>query len=180
VDLHGGRAGCLRNLRGLPGSRILCRANVGQGPVHHPEQPVGVELEAARTEFQGLAAHQSGQTVRQLVGARHARAVDQNRDDADLTTQGSLDLQPDKILRVIDAPPAITVTDVEPLITDEREQDVARPDRSGYHLDEVVAQLDGVDVLEDLARTEAFGQPFIQPARWVCRLLPTVTDEDPT
>jgi hypothetical protein len=40
------------------------------------------------------------------------------------------------------------VADREPLITDQRQQHIARPDCSGGHLDEVVAQLDRVDILE--------------------------------
>ena len=68
--------------------------------------------------------------------------VDQDRDDADLTCQGGLDLQPDEIVGVIEAAPPIRVGDPQPLITDQRQQHVAISDRTGDHLDEVVAQLD--------------------------------------
>ena len=69
--------------------------------------------------------------------------------------------------------------DVEPLLADQGEQDVARPDRVGDRLDEVVAELDGVDVLEDLIRPEPLGEAVVEPARGVRRVLPAVADEDP-
>jgi hypothetical protein len=40
--------------------------------------------------------------------------------------------------------------DGEPAVADQRQQRVAGSDRGGYHLDEIVAQLNRVDVLEDL------------------------------
>jgi hypothetical protein len=43
----------------------------------------------------------------------------------------------------------------------------------------VVAQLDGVDVLEDLAAAETVSQPIEQPASGIGGLLAPVADEDP-
>ena len=67
----------------------------------------------------------------------------------------------------------------EPLLANQRQQHLARPDRRGDHLDKVVAQVDRVDVLEDLVDAVAVSQPVVQPARRVGGLLPPVTDEDP-
>jgi hypothetical protein len=44
------------------------------------------------------------------------------------------------------------------------QQHIAISDRTGDHLDEVVAQFDRVDVLEDLAVAVAASQPVVQPA----------------
>jgi hypothetical protein len=66
------------------------------------------------------------------------------------------------------------------LRTYQRQQHVAGPDRGGDPLDEVIAQLDVVDVLEDLALAVVVGEPVEQPAGRVGRILPPVADEDPT
>src|SRR5215207_3326618 len=78
----------------------------------------------------------------------------------------------------VDAPPPILVGDREPLITDQRQQNVAGPDRPGDHLDEVVAQLDRVDVFEDLSVAEVLCKSIEQPAGRVGGLVPPVADED--
>ena len=178
------RAGsALRPRRGRDAGRRArlrrCRPRLGEGPVQHLQQPACVEVEAGRAQLEGLAAHQLGQAVRQLVGTRHPGPIHQDRDDADVARQGRLDLQPHEVVAAVEATPAVFVGDGEPLWTDQRQQHVAGPDRPGDHLDEVVAQLDGVDVLEDLPAAEAVGQPVVQPAGWVGRLLPPVADEDP-
>ena len=56
------------------------------------------------------------------------------------------------------------IGDREPLIADQRQQHIAGSDRSGDHLDEVVAQLDRVDVLEDLAAERLASRSYNQPA----------------
>jgi len=139
----------------------VCRAHPGKGQVQHLEQPAGIELEAAWAQLEGLAAHQPGQAVRQLIDTRHPRLINQDRDDADLARQGRLDLQPHEIIRVIEATPATPIGDRQPLITNQRQQHVAGRDRSSDHFDEVVAELDRVDILEDLAAAEAADQPIV-------------------
>ena len=157
---------------------VVRSPHLGKGLVEHLEQPAGVEVEPGRAEFESLTTHQPGQAGRQLIGARQPGPINQDRDDADVARQGGLDLQPDEVIGVIEAAPPILIGDREPLITDQRQQHIAGSDRSGDHLDEVVAQLDRVDILEDLAAVTV-GQPVVQPACRVGRLLPPVTDEDP-
>src|SRR5215472_1828228 len=69
----------------------------GDGPIQHMEQPLGIEIEPARAEFQCLAAGQRGETCGQLVGTGHPGPFHQDRDNADVTDQGSFDLDPDKV-----------------------------------------------------------------------------------
>jgi hypothetical protein len=47
------------------------------------------------------------------------------------------------------------------LLTDKGQQHVTGPDRAGDHLNEVVAQLDGVDVLEDLPAVVVVCKPVV-------------------
>jgi hypothetical protein len=110
---------------------------------------------------------------------RHLGPLDQDRDEADVAVQRRLDLEPHEILGIIEAPPPVLVGDREPLPADQCEEHVTASHRIGDHLDEVVARLDGVDVLEDLCSAEVPGEPFDQPAgRHGVRVVP-VADEDP-
>jgi hypothetical protein len=111
---------------------------------------------------------------------RHAGPIHQDRDDPDVARQGGLDLQAHEVIGVIETTLPMCIGDRQPLLTDQRQQHVAGPDRSGDHLHEVIAQLDGVHVLEDLVAAEAVGQSVVQPAGRVGRLLPPITHEDPT
>jgi hypothetical protein len=52
-------------------------------------------------------------------------------------------------------------------------------DRGSDHLHKVIAELDRVDVLEDLAPAEPVDEPVEQPARRVGGLLAPVADEHP-
>jgi hypothetical protein len=53
------------------------------------------------------------------------------------------------------------IGDRQPPVTDERQQHITGADRSGDHLYKVIAQLDRVDVLKDLAAAEAACQPVV-------------------
>ena len=72
------------------------------------------------------------------------------------------------------------IGDGEPLITDQRKQHVAGTDGPANHLDEIVAQLDRVDVLEDLSGAKVLCEAIEQPAGGVCGFVPPVADEDST
>ena len=47
-------------------------------------------------------------------------------------------------------------------------------------LDKIVARIDVVDVLEDLAVAEVVGEAFVQPRCRIGRLVAPVADEDST
>jgi len=132
-----------------------------------------------RAEVEGLPAHKRSQAGRHLIGWRHRGSLNQDRDKADVTFQSRLDLKPHEVLGVIEAPPPVIAGDREPLPADQRQQHVTSPDRVGDHLDEVVARLDRVHILEDLAFAEVPGEPFDQPAGRHAVLVVPVADEDP-
>lgn len=66
--------------------------------------------------------------------------------------QCSTDLNAHKVVRVIKPEPAVLIGDSQPLVTHQHDHHVAGPYSPGNRLHEVVTQLDGVDVLGDLAR----------------------------
>ena len=81
---------------------------------------------------------------------------------------------------VVEATAAVRIGDGQPVLADQRQQHVAGPDRAGDHLNEVVAQLDRVDVLEDLPAAVVVGEPVVEPAGLLGGLIAPVADEDPT
>src|SRR6266536_2935153 len=99
----------------------LAGLRLGEAAVQHPEQPPGVEIEAARAELERLTAHQLGQAGWQLPGTGHPRPVNQDRDDPDVTRQSCLDLQPYEVIWVIEAPLPALAGDRQPLVADERQ-----------------------------------------------------------
>src|SRR4029450_13787672 len=68
----------------------------------------------------------------------------------------------------------------QPVRAYHRQQDRAGTHRLVDHLREVDAELDGVDVHEDLVVTEAVGEPVVQPAGEGGGLLPPGAGEDAT
>src|SRR6266542_441142 len=150
--------------------------------------PAGACIEAAsscavRTSARVVSSTLSNRLVsnskRLGLSARACRRTSLLRLSGSSSARGILDLQPHEVIGVIETTPPMLVGDRQPLIADQRQQHVAGPDCSGDHLDEVVAQLDRVDVLEDLAAAEAVSEPVEQPAGRVGGLLPPVADEDP-
>jgi hypothetical protein len=77
-----------------------------------------------------------------------------DRDHLDPARQGRLDLQPHEVFGIVESTLPVHVGDRQPLGADQRQQHVTGSHRGGDHLDEVVAGLDRVDVLEDLAAIE--------------------------
>jgi hypothetical protein len=111
-----------------------------------------------------MTVHHPDKAGRQLVGARHRGPVDQDRNDADIALQGRLNLQADEVVGIFQATLPIMIGDREPTLTDQRQQHVAGPDRVGDHLGKLVAQLERVDILEDLLAAEVLDEPGIEPA----------------
>ena len=187
LGLAAGGPGGLAQVRGLLGLALggLLGLLAGlflrlfNGPFQHPEQPLGTNIEPARAELKCLPARQLGKACRQLVGAGHPGPFHQDGDDADIACQRSFDFQPDEVVGVIQAPPPVLAGGREPPVADQRQQYVAGSHRGGDHLDEVIAQFNRVDVLEDLASGEVTGQPLIQPAGGVGSIFAAVAHEDP-
>jgi hypothetical protein len=73
---------------------------------------------------------------RQLRLARHARIVDEHRNDRDTPLEGTLELDPDRVGGIVDA--AAAVPAAQPVRTDQRDQDIALAQRVG----DVLAEID--------------------------------------
>jgi hypothetical protein len=166
----------LRRSLGVLAGLFLC---LGNGPFQDPQQPLGIGVEPRRAELEGVPARQLSQALWQLTGPGHLGPFNQDGDDADVTCQGGLDLQPDEVARVIQPSPAIRAGNRQPSAADQREQNVAGLDRCCDHLDEIIAQLNRVDVLKDLISAKVAGKPVKQPCGRIGGILTAVGHEDP-
>jgi hypothetical protein len=154
--------------------------HLDKGPVQHGEEPAGVSVEARGAELEGLAARQPDEAGRQLFRGWHPCAANQDGDDPHVARQGRLDLQANKVVRVVEAPLPILVGDGQPSITDEDEQHVAGANGVGDHLGEVFTRLDRVHVFEDLVPAELRNKVVVEPAGGEVCFGSPVADEDPT
>jgi hypothetical protein len=82
------------------------------------ETPLAGGVKAVRAELDSLTPCQRPQARRKVSGAGHAGPVHQNRNDTDTAVQRSLDLQADKVVRVVQAPPPVLVGELQRTIAD--------------------------------------------------------------
>ena len=129
---------------------------------------------------QRVTAGQAGQALRQILPARHDRALYQDRNDPHVAGQCGLDFQPDDVVWIIQPPAALLIGCGQPGRADDRQQHLAGRHRAADFLGEVHARLDRVYIDEDLALAETIGQAVRQPASDMAALLPTVADENAT
>jgi hypothetical protein len=55
-------------------------------------------------DVQRIAAGKGGQAFRQIIPAWHNRALDQDRNDPHVASQGRLDFEPDDVVGIIQSP----------------------------------------------------------------------------
>src|SRR6516225_9031339 len=129
-------------------------------------------------EFKRLATNERPQTRRQISGLRQNRPIHQYRHDPDVLLQRGLDLDADEILRVVDPPYPLGISDSRPMPPDKRQQNATPRHGLSNRLGEVGTDGNGVNVHKDAVFTEVVAKAIIQTASVGGCLLPPVTDED--
>jgi hypothetical protein len=136
----GGRSGGVLGLiLGVAFSLFLRHGLVQKG-----EQTISIVLKPLRAQNNSLTATELDQAGRKLLAARHARAVDEDRDDADATLQGGFNLTTDEVRRVVEAPAAVLISDTYPASADHDEHYVTGPDVLVDDFHEIVTRLYGI------------------------------------
>ena len=130
--------------------------------IQQPEQPASVRLEVAQAEHESLPFRKLGQACWQPVSAWYLGVFKQNGDDADIQGQRRLDLQPHDVTGIVEAPSIRRVSDREPPIANQNQDQVAGPDCGGDYLDQVFARPDGIDdVLDDPPFAQVVNKPVV-------------------
>jgi hypothetical protein len=75
----------------------------------HAGQSFDVSFEAGMGNLDILPASEAPQALWQITGLRHQGAIDEDRDHANPALEGGFDLDSNKIIRIVDAPPIVLV-----------------------------------------------------------------------
>jgi hypothetical protein len=126
-----------------------------------------------------VPARQRGEDLRQLLGGGLRGALDAGRNDEDVALEGGFELDPDEVVRVVELATALGVRRAEPLLPEESDEDVTGGHGLGDHFDEVGAEIDRVDVHEDVLGAEAGGESVVEAARVPAGIVTAVTEECP-
>ena len=127
---------------------------------------------------QDITGRQRLKRFGQVAVGRDGRVVEQDRNDRLAVLEGERDLLADEIIGVVETPPALGVRDIEPLRSDQRQQDGALFDSLTQRLRKDMTAFDGAAVEEDAFVAEPPAQVFMQGARVSGGIAAAVTDED--
>jgi hypothetical protein len=100
------------------------------------------------------------------------------RDDGDAAPDGRLQLQPDEVVRISEAPLAISSDGRQPRRADQREKYVTLGEGGVDDVDEETARTDGLDIHEHAVVAHEFGEAVIQATCVPRRIFPSVADEN--
>ena len=130
------------------------------------------------TELSGVAPSQCLQVWRQFFLGRHRRPLHQHGNDGDVPSQSDGYFQPNEVLRGVEAPSPVLIGSMQPVPTDQRQQDVAGADMLIDDVAKVAARLDAGNVDEDAILAETRLQALEQAAGLPLAIIASVTNED--
>src|SRR5580693_3306252 len=127
----------------------------------------------------GLPAYQRLQAARQIVGLRQACSVDKDGDNPNAAFDGSLDLDSNEVVRIVETTSVVRICRRDPMFSDDGDERVALADPHRKRVDEINAGRDAVHVEKDVLASQRSPQAVIYPAGEPTGVLPTVGNENP-
>ena len=122
---------------------------------------------------------QPAERLRQLIAARHARALDEDRDQPDVgPCQRGCDFEPYVVVGEREATRSCGINRADPVAPDEREKDAAFTKAPLDGGDEVLSRLDGVEIAKHSVIAEPTREPFIQASGIPGGIVAPVAEED--
>ena len=116
-------------------------------------------------DLDSLPARELLERLRQVVGLRHDRAVDQHRNDRHIALERGFDLDTHEIVGIVEAAAIVLVRARKPIPADKRDQRITSANALCQHFDEIAAGRDVVDVDEDAFAPKAVLQAIIDAPR---------------
>ncbi|MEZ5610948.1 MAG: hypothetical protein R3E45_10980 [Rhodocyclaceae bacterium] len=152
----------------------------GRGDVQGDDlrQPGHVFTPAAVADRDRVEAGQRPQRFRQLLGARHRRALDQHRIDRHGGFERGGDLAGDPVVGLVEAPPASAVARIEPVRADQHHHRVGTAEGMADDLAEIRSAGNALDIAEHALVTEVDRQRIGQPASGPLGVAASIADED--
>jgi hypothetical protein len=148
-----------------------------QDRTERPGQPVHVSFEAGMRNLDILPACEAPQALWQITGLRHQGAIDEDRDHANTALKRSLDLDSNKIIGVVDAPPIVLVRG-NPIPPDDRDERVASGDAFVQGIEPIDTGVDIVDIEKDVLAPHLLRDPIVNRARGESRLFASIANKD--
>ena len=131
---------------------------------------VGVAVEmAAAVDGERIAIGEVLHIIGQLARRRHARAIDQHRNDRKPVVERGRDLHPHRVVGIVD-PLRRAVTRGHPFRPDDRDQHAAPAQRFLDGVAEIRSGGNAAGIEEDLARAQAVAQVIGNTTRDVLRV----------
>jgi hypothetical protein len=84
--------------------------------------------------------------------------------------QAGFNLATNEVVRVVEAPAAVFISDTHPILADHDEHYLAGRDSPADNFHEIIARLYGVDVSNDVLAPEVSSQALIEPSGGITRL----------
>ena len=129
-------------------------------------------------ELDRIAIGEVGQILRELLGSRHAGALHEHRDDGDVTLQRGGRFEPHEIHRIIEPPPVLLVSRVEPALADHRQQHATRGHVLVDGPTEIPPRLDPRHIHEDRVLAKLRLEVIEEAPGLTFGVLPAIADED--
>jgi hypothetical protein len=137
----------------------------------------GICNETAVAELQGVTARKRLQIIGQFAFGWHRRAIDEDRDYWDVSSQRGRDLNPYEVVLVVQPAPAVSIGRVEPPGADNREQNLTLR-QFGFDLpDEIRAGPHRIHVKEDSVARKMALEMIAEATRNAKGVLASITDE---
>ncbi|HEX9168755.1 MAG TPA: hypothetical protein VF886_07500, partial [Roseiarcus sp.] len=89
-----------------------------------------------------------------------------------------LDLDPHEIIRIVEPTQTVLVGGGNPVPSNDRDKRVTRADPFSQHIEPINAEVDVVDIKEDVLTPQPLGQAIANRARGECGLFPPIANED--
>ncbi len=135
-------------------------------------------MERSVPDINAVAHRQLFEIRRQLLGLRQFGIVEQHRDHRNVAGQRGGDLDPHKVVFIVEPALAVLIEDCGPVRTDHGKQDVAFRDFVAQHFDEIQAERNGVDIHEQKVAAELPLQPVAQAPGMTGTVVTAIADEE--
>src|SRR5271166_6628256 len=129
-----------------------------------------------RGNLDPLPPRQTLQAVGQFARLGHCRAVDKNGNDTNVAFERSLNLDPDKIIRIVETTPIVGAG--SPVPSDDRDKRVTSADAISQNVEPINAKVDIVDIEEDVFAVQQLHYAIMDCARGERGLFSSIANED--
>ena len=129
-------------------------------------------------DLNAVAIGQFLEILRKLVGARHPRALDEDRHYGDVAPECRRGFETDEVKGIVESSLTGRILGIEPISANDRQQDATGGNALVNGLAKVSPDLNGRDVHEDRVFAKLSDKVVVQTSRLAFSIIATVTDKN--